>query len=52
MHRFPVYQIIFFARGNADTEEASCFAFTTIINAPNNERRFVSEWTNQSHDSS
>ena len=40
MHRFPVYQIIFFARGNADTEEASCFAFTTIVNAPN-ERRFV-----------
>lgn len=40
MHRFPVYQIIFFARGNADTEEASCWAFTTIVNAPN-ERRFV-----------
>ena len=40
MHRFPVYQIIFFARGNADTEEASCFAFTTIVNSPT-ERRFV-----------
>ena len=40
MHRLPVFQIIFFARGNADTEEASCFAFTTIVNSPN-QRRFV-----------
>jgi hypothetical protein len=38
--KFPVFQIIFFARGNADTEEASCFAFTTIVTGAD-QRHFV-----------
>ena len=28
---FPIYRIIFFARGNAGTTEESCFAFTVAI---------------------
>lgn len=28
--RFPVYRILFFARGNVDGNEAACFAFTTV----------------------
>ncbi len=29
--RFPVCRILFFARGNADSAEAACFAFTTVL---------------------
>ena len=28
---FPIYRIIFFARGNAGTTEEACFAFTVAI---------------------
>ena len=30
IQRFPICRIIFFARGNADSDEANCFAFTCV----------------------
>ena len=29
--KFPIYRIIFFARGNATSSEAACFAFTCAV---------------------
>ena len=29
--KFPIYRIIFFARGNATSNEAACFAFTCAV---------------------
>lgn len=34
IYRFPVCRIIFFARGNVDTAEAACFAFTAVVASP------------------
>ena len=32
--KFPIYRIIFFARGNATSSEAACFAFTCAVIGP------------------
>lgn len=39
--KFPICRIIFFARGNADTSEAACFAFTCVHGETPEERHFI-----------
>ena len=41
IQKFPICRIIFFARGNADTEEAACFAFTCVHGETSEERHFI-----------